>query len=190
MFSSLSVSLSPTAGNTSSAILPSSHRTSWIPTGAIAGIATSIVLLLLITAGSIIIRRARARKYLHPEHENRIRCRTSEHAMPDAHHHYKASDRAVQPEEPVPVSQPARASIEATYTPTARDLEQQVGTRISPLPAQHLHRDPDEPEIMRPYIIDAASLPELVERVAHAILSHPRLGRVSTGEEPPPQYTQ
>ena len=188
MFSNLSASSSPEAGNTDSAILPSSHdHASRIQTGTIAGIVTSIALLLLIAAGSIIILRRRTRKRLHSGYKNRLECQTGERTTSDAHSVLKPSELAVQ--EPVPALQ-AAASIEAAHTLALPDPEPQLTTEFPVLPMNYAHRDSNEPETTRPFVIDAASLPELVERVAHAVLSHPRLAHVSTREDPPPQYIQ
>ena len=121
------------------------------------------------------------------EYKTRLECRTGERTTSDAHSVLKPSELVVQ--EPVPALQ-AAVSIEAAHTLALQDPEPQITTTSPVLPMHYAHRDSNEPEIMRPFVIDAASLPELVERVAHAVLSHPRLAHVSTREDPPPQYIQ
>ncbi|KAI0091612.1 hypothetical protein BDY19DRAFT_991301 [Irpex rosettiformis] len=69
-----------------------------------------------------------------------------------------------------------------------RDADQLHRTVTPPGPAHSPIREADDPS--RSFVIDATSLPGLVERVTRAILLDPQLRDTTIREEQPPRYEE
>ena len=89
-------------------------------------------------------------------------------------------------QEPLSTTQPLRPSLEVEFTPTIDEHRPITSARS----AHNMNREVDDLAPTRPFVIDATSLPELVERVTYAVLSQAQLGRARTAEEQPPQYVE